>query len=90
MSDNSFTMKKRDESAPVEVFAGTQWETSMVRSLLEAEGIEVFLMDEVIGTLTPWYASPGGAAPIKVFVSGTDEERALGIVKEYIKNAAQK
>jgi hypothetical protein len=79
-------MKTDKEFMPVEVFAGTQWEASMVKSLLENAEIESFLKDEMIGTLNPWHATPGGVNPIKVFVSSVDVDKALIVIKEYEKN----
>jgi len=79
-------MKSGDELKPVEVFAGTLWEASMVKSLLENAEIEAFLKDQMIGTLNPWYAAPGGANPVKVFVSLHDLEKASIVVEEYKNN----
>lgn len=79
-------MKDNNEIKPVEVYAGSQWEASMVKSLLENANIEAFLKDELMGTLYPWYTSPGGANPVKVFVSSQDLDKAMQVVKEYEKN----
>ncbi len=79
-------MKKEKEPPPVEVFAGTQWEASIVKSLLENAEIEAYLKDNTIGTLLPWHASAGGANPVKVFVSGTDADKASIIVREFEEN----
>jgi len=79
-------MKMNQENDPIEVFAGTPWQVGMVKSLLENAEIEVFVMDEILGTLNPWWTSPGGAGPIAVFVSIKDYIKAKQIVKEYKKN----
>jgi len=73
------------EDDPVEVFAGTLWQAGMVRSLLENAEIEVFVKDEILGTLNPWWTSAGGAAPIAVFVSGRNYALAKTIVEEFEK-----
>jgi len=52
----------------IEVFAGNIVEVGLVQSLLDKEGIQSWLKDEVMGTLNPWYTSPGGAGAIKVLV----------------------
>jgi hypothetical protein len=62
-------MSTVDKIEPVEVFAGTAWETAMVKSLLENADIEAFLKDEIIGTLSPWLTAPGGVGSVKVTVS---------------------
>jgi hypothetical protein len=79
-------MKTNDELDPVEIFAGTTWQAEMVKSLLENADIKAFLKDEIVGTLSPWYTSPGGAGSVKVIVSKMDFDKAELIVKEYEKN----
>ncbi|MGD9556014.1 MAG: DUF2007-related protein [Mangrovibacterium sp.] len=79
-------MKISYESKPVEIFAGTPWQAGMVKSLLKNAGIHAFLKDELIGTLTPWWAEPGGAGAVKVFVSELDYDQALAIAEEYQRN----
>jgi hypothetical protein len=79
-------MDTKKESTPVTVFAGTILQAEMVRSLLENAEIQSFLKDENVGTMAPWYTSPGGAGPVKVVVSSLDFEMANEIVKEYQEN----
>ncbi len=71
---------------PVEVFAGTFAQATIVKSILESAGIYCFLKDDIMGTLFPWYTSAGGAGAVKVFVSDADFEVAKTIVAEYQKN----
>ena len=70
---------------PIEVFAGTAMQASMVKSLLENAEIEAFLKDENIGTLNPWHAAPGGAGAVKVFVSSMEYEKARHVVEDYVR-----
>ena len=79
-------MKPDKENKMVEIFAGTAMEANIVQSLLENAEIESFLKDEFIGTLFPWYAAPGGAGAVKIFVSNTDAEKEIEVVKEYEKS----
>ena len=79
-------MKIKKEIKPVEIFAGTEWQAGMVKSLLENADIEAFLIDEIIGTLNPWWTAPGGAGSVRVFVSNSDYDEAKLIVEEYEKN----
>lgn len=72
--------------APVEVFAGTAVQASMVRSLLENAEIEAYLKDEFTGVLYPWHTTPGGVGAVKVFVSSVDLEKAMIVVGEYENN----
>ena len=70
----------------IEVFAGTTWQAGMVKSLLENSEIDAFLKDEILGTLNPWWAAPGGTGAVKVFVSNLDEVKATSIIEDYEKN----
>jgi hypothetical protein len=71
---------------PVDVFAGTAWEAALVKSLLENAEIEVFLKDEIRGTMAPWHISPGGTDPVKVVVAGADFEKAMEVVRDFENN----
>jgi hypothetical protein len=71
---------------PVEVFAGTAWEAAVVKSLLENAEIEVFLKDEIRGTMAPWHVSPGGTDAVTVVVSSSDYKNACQVVDEYQTN----
>jgi hypothetical protein len=79
-------MKYDNDIKPVEVFAGTAMQAGIVKSLLENAEIETFLQDEFIGTLNPWYATPGGAGAVKVYVSNLDYEKAKLVVEDYENN----
>lgn len=79
-------MNTPENNEPVEVFAGTSWQSEMVKSLLENAGIEAFVKDNIMGMLNPWHTSPGGAGAVKVFVAGPDVSEARLVVAEYEKN----
>ncbi len=67
----------------IEVFAGNIAEVGLVKSLLDKEDIQSWLRDEIMGTLNPWYTSPGGAGAIKVLVLKADFDQAKSFVEEY-------
>ena len=79
-------MKKEKENSPVEVFAGTAVQATLVKSLLENAEIQAFLKDEFTGVIAPWHTTPGGAGAVKVFVSSEDSDKALLVVEEYERN----
>lgn len=79
-------MKNNKNIEPVLVFAGTNWEAGVVKSLLENAEIEAFLKDDLMGTINPWVTEAGGAGAVKVFISSHDLEKAIPIVKEFEKN----
>jgi hypothetical protein len=70
----------------IEVFSGTAWEAGIVKSLLENAEIEVYLKDEVRGTLAPWHVAPGGVGAVKVIVADADYEKAVQVVADFEKN----
>ena len=67
----------------IEVFAGNIVEVGLVQSLLDNDGIQSWLKDEIVGTLNPWYAAPGGSGAIKVLVLKADFEKSKLIIEEY-------
>ncbi len=75
-----------EEYVPKEVFAGTQWEAALVKSLLENAEIEAFMKDEIRGTTMPWQVTPGGVNAIKVVVAQKDIELAKQVVDEFEAN----
>ena len=79
-------MKTDKEINPVEVFAGTTVQASILKSLLENAEIEAYLKDEFTGVLYPWHTTPGGVGAVKVFVSSVDYEKARIVVEEYESN----
>ncbi len=76
-------MKTNQEDRLIEIYMGTAWQAGMVKSLLENEGIEAFLKDEIMGTLNPWWSSPGGVGAVKVVMSSADYGKAKEIVDQY-------
>jgi len=76
-------MKNKKEISPVEVFAGTAVQATMVKSLLGNAEIDAYLKDEFTGTLYPWHTTPGGVGAVKVLVSSADFENAKIVVAEY-------
>lgn len=79
-------MKTDHEINPVEVFAGTTVQASILKSLLENAEINAYLKDEFSGTLYPWHTTPGGIGAVKVFVSSVDFEKARIVVDDYESN----
>ena len=74
-----------EETDLVTIYAGSLLEVQLLRSLLETEGITVFLKDEILGTNAPAYAAAGGVGAIKVVIAKKDLDRAKLIVQEFLK-----
>lgn len=79
-------MKTEPKAVAVDIFAGNAWECGMVVTLLGDAGIEAYTKDAIMGTMNPWWTSPGGAGPIRVMISSLDVEMAKPIVDQYVKN----
>jgi len=82
-------MPQQPHNEPVEVFSGTAWHAGLLKSMLEDTGIQAFLIDEIIGTLNPWWTAPGGAGSVRVVVDPNDLEKAKQIVMEFEGNLKQ-
>ncbi len=65
----------------VELFEGTLFECQMIKNLLENEGIESYLKDEIIGTRGGGIWPAGG---VKVIISDQLYSRAKEIVNNYM------
>jgi hypothetical protein len=79
-------MNADKEISPVEVFAGTAVQATLLKSLLENAEIKAYLKDEFTGVIAPWHTTPGGAGAVKVFVSNLDYEKAKQVVDEFERN----
>lgn len=66
----------------IEIFDGNPFQAQMVKNLLENEGIESFLKDEIIAR-SAIFRPEGG---VRVMISELDFEKAKWIVDEYEKS----
>ncbi|WP_372774413.1 DUF2007 domain-containing protein [Mangrovibacterium sp.] len=74
------------EILPIEVFAGTNLQASMLKSMLDDAGVYSFLKDPITGTLTPWQTDSGGVGAVKVIVANRDLDDAREVVDKFVKN----
>jgi hypothetical protein len=77
-----------EESLEV-IYYGNSWRADLVKCLLEGQGINVFLQDETLGKLLPWYTAAGGAGAVKVLVAESEIEAARPIVDDFMKSEAK-
>ncbi|MBR11208.1 MAG: hypothetical protein CMP48_26430 [Rickettsiales bacterium] len=82
-------MKEGSNFHTVQVYAGPPIQASIVKDLLENEGIFAFVKDDFIGTLVPWHAAPGGVNPVKVFVSDSNQVQAMKVVEQFEANTSK-
>jgi hypothetical protein len=65
----------------IEIFDGNLFQAQMVKNLLENEGVESFLKDEIIAR-NPVLRPEGG---VRVMISDSDYEKAKLVVNDYEK-----
>ena len=66
----------------IEIFSGNPFQAHMVKNLLENEGIESFLKDEIIARSSVY--RPGGG--VRVMICESDYDKAKMVVNEYDKS----
>ena len=76
------------DDAWVIVYSGTIIEADLLRSVLESEGIESLLENEVMGTIASPYIAAGGVGAVRVVVAGGDREHAKRIADDFCNQAA--
>jgi len=74
--------KQEDNVKLVSIFNGTPMEVEILCNVLNDNGIEASMKDQLIGSIAP-HLTLGGA---DVFVKETDKEQALYWVKEFEKS----
>lgn len=67
---------KEKEAPLVEVFAGSLWETELVKGLLESNGIKSTLKDGLMTVIAPYISQE-----VTVFVNEEDYESAMEIIR---------
>jgi hypothetical protein len=65
---------------PVEVFAGSSIDAELVRSALEAAGIESAVINEAMGTLAPFALGSGGLGAVRIVVAEADAPQAREVL----------
>ena len=76
-------MNNKDEI--VEIFAGEFYQASMIKDLLEDNGIEVFIENELMGNIAPWYVASGGIAPMKLKILNSDYALSKELIEAFTK-----
>jgi|GEM_PF-2363764 hypothetical protein len=69
------------ESEFTTVYAGRPIDTHILKTVLELAGLNVFLKDEIMGTMVK------GAQAVEVVIPTDEVEQAIPIVQQFIKEA---
>jgi Putative prokaryotic signal transducing protein len=67
----------------VKVFSGDLYQATMVKDLLESNGIEVLIENRLMSVIDPWVVSSGGIAPVIVKVSSSDYTKAQELIAAF-------
>ncbi len=67
----------------VAIYVGEQWQATIVKELLNDNGISGFIENELMGNIAPWQIAAGGSASIKVKISNSDYTLAKPLVDEF-------
>lgn len=67
----------------VEIYAGELWQSSIIKDLLEDNGIPAFIENELMGTIIPSQITSGGVAPVNVKINDSDFVRAKELINEF-------
>ncbi|MDP2335673.1 MAG: DUF2007 domain-containing protein [Bacteroidota bacterium] len=70
----------------VEIFAGELWQAEMIKEMLEDNGIQAYMKNELMGNIAPWIVSPGGTASVKINISTSDYARSKELIDELNSN----
>ena len=69
----------------IEIYRGSPIQAMNICNLLQNNGIEVFVLNELMANIEPWVVSQGGSAPMILNVNEIDVERAISLITEYEK-----
>lgn len=66
----------------VEIFAGELWQAERIKEMLEDNGIQAYMKNELMGNIAPWIVTPGGTASVKINISTSDYVRSKELIDE--------
>jgi len=67
----------------VAIYVGEQWQATIVKELLDDNGINAFIENELMGSIAPWQIAAGGMASVTVMIASSDYVLAKPLVDEF-------
>ncbi len=64
-------------------YSGNPIDADLINQILNTNGIQTIMKNQLMGTIAPWQVSPGGLDPVDIYVQADNLENALELVKEY-------
>ncbi|SDD15904.1 putative signal transducing protein [Williamwhitmania taraxaci] len=71
------------ENELVKIFVGELWQATIVKELLNDNGISAFIENELMGNIAPWQIAAGGSASVTVMIANSDYALAKPLVDEF-------
>lgn len=76
-------MDSSEQTKPVLIFSGDFHRAAVIKNMLENHGIYVFMQNEHMGSIAPFQVASGGFNPVKLIISGHDEEEAKKLLENF-------
>ncbi|WP_299705752.1 DUF2007 domain-containing protein [uncultured Pontibacter sp.] len=76
-------MTKSDQTKPIVIFSGDFHRAAVIKNMLENHGIYVFMENEHMGSIAPFQVASGGFNPVKLIISGHDEQEAKRLLEDF-------
>lgn len=67
----------------IKIFSGSYAETMNVKNLLENIPIDVFVLNQNMGTIEPWVVTSGGLNAVTLTINEEDFEKAATLIEAY-------
>jgi hypothetical protein len=82
-------MTQPDQTKPIVIFSGDFHRAAVIKNMLENHGIYVFMQNEHMGSIAPFQVASGGFNPVKLIISGHDEEDAKKLLENFDQDTTQ-
>jgi len=76
-------MNNQQEIKPAQVYSGDLVQATLLKGLLEDNGIPAFLENELMSTIAPWRLGSDAHNPVKLVVSSLDYDAAIKLIEEF-------
>ncbi|WP_299984297.1 DUF2007 domain-containing protein [uncultured Pontibacter sp.] len=76
-------MTQPEQSKPIVIFSGDFHRAAVIKNMLENHGIYVFMQNEHMGSIAPFQVASGGFNPVRLIISGHDEEEAKRLLEGF-------
>ncbi|MGQ7870070.1 putative signal transducing protein [Sunxiuqinia sp. sy24] len=76
-------MMRTPDHETVVIYTGKTMDAEMVNQLLNNQGIETLISNQLMGSIAPWQVSAGGFEPVEIIINKEDEAKARQLIKEF-------